>query len=277
MSASTPAFVCFHLTPPNEGTAETYWAFFQIMAATIRRICPAAEIHLLTNTHSNVPADLNLDQVFRQETARSQKECFERLMVEEVDCWQAYFASSMFQGPSVLIDVDLLIQKDPFGLFDGGFDIGLTYTDDPALHPFNSGVIFVDPARPARVRRYFDLLARRVESYAPEFQEWYGDQMAIAALLDDPDYSTASPAIIDQTKDEINYRLWPTEQWNYSLPLGDDNKPIFQEAPVPGILHFKGERKALMLRYAVEILGFEAVENSVVAGGWLISDPLVPE
>ncbi len=271
---SQSAFACFHLTPPNKGTAETYWAFFQIMAATIRRVCPAAEIHLLTNNLAEVPADLNCDQVFRLETMRTQKECFERLMVEEVECWQAYFASDLFNGPTVLIDVDLLIQKNPFEIFDGEFDVGLTYTDDPALHPFNSGVIFVDPSRPPIIQRYFDLLAERVQNYAPEYQEWYGDQMAIAAMLDDPDYSATSPAIIDQEKDGILYRLWPTALWNYSLPLDAKNKPVFATTSDPGILHFKGERKALMLRYAVEVLGFTAIENSAVAGGWEIKDPL---
>ena len=273
---TTPAFACFHLTPPNKGTAETYWAFFQIMAATIRRVCPEAEIHLLTNSHADVPKALNCDQVFRLETKRSQKECFERLMVEEVECWQAYFASDLFNGPTVLIDVDLLIQKNPFEIFDGAFDIGLTYTDDPSLHPFNSGVIFVDPARPENISAYFDSVSRLVEGYAPEFHEWYGDQMAIAEMLDDPDYSTASPEIIGQEKRDILYRLWPTALWNYSLPLDADNKPVFQAAPTPGILHFKGERKALMLRYAIDVLGYEAREDSNAVGGWQISDPLAP-
>jgi hypothetical protein len=268
------AFACFHLTPPNKGTAETYWAFFQIMAATIRRVCPDAEIHLLTNSHADVPEGLNVDQVFRLETARSQKECFERLMVEEVECWQAYFASNLFAGPTVLIDVDLLIQKNPFVLFDGEFDIGLTYTDDPSLHAFNSGVILVDPTRPENIQRYFASVVERVQGYAPEFQEWYGDQMAIAAMLGDPNFSAASPAIIDQEKAGVLYRLWPTVAWNYSLPLDADNKPIFKAAPDPGILHFKGERKGLMLRYAVEVLGFKAFENSEAVGGWEISDPV---
>jgi hypothetical protein len=271
---TTPAFACFHLTPPNQGTAKTYWAFFQIMAATIRRVCPDAEIHLLTNSHAAVPAGLNVDHVFRLATERSQKECFDRLMVEEVECWQAYFTSDLFAGPTVLIDVDLLIQKNPFMLFDGNFDIGLTYTDDPSLHAFNSGVILVDPARPENIQRYFASVVEKVQGYAAEFQEWYGDQMAIAAMLGEPDFSAASPDIIDQEKAGVLYRLWPTVAWNYSLPLGADNKPIFKAAPDPGILHFKGERKGLMLRYAVEVLGFEASESSNAVGGWEIGDPV---
>ena len=133
---TAPVFACFHLTPPNKRTAETYWVFFQLMAASVKRFCPKAEIHLLTNNHSRVPAALNCSQVFRLATTRSQKECFERLMVEEVECWQAYFSSNLFKGPTVLSDVDLLIQKPPFNLFNDGFDMGLTYTDDPTLHTF---------------------------------------------------------------------------------------------------------------------------------------------
>lgn len=270
---SSPAFACFHLVAPNKGTAQTYWAFFEIMAATIRHTCPSAEIHLLTNHHSDVPDGLNCDRVFQVDSPKSRKECFETLMVEEVECWRDYFASDMFQGPTVLIDVDLLVQRSPFTLFDGSFDIGLTYTDDPTLHPFNSGVILVDPANPAVINHYFDRLVEIVGGYAPEFQEWYGDQMAISAMLDDPDHSTASPAVMDEAKDGIRYRMWPTAEWNYWLPVDGDGKPEFFAAPEPGILHFKGERKALMLRYAVEILGFEAQENLVAPGGWEISRP----
>ena len=267
---SRPAFACFHLTPPNQGPAATYWAFFQIMAATIRRTCPEAAIHLLTNSLSDVPDGLNCDQAFRLESLRSQKECFDRLMVEEIDCWRAYFSSDMFAGPTALIDVDLLVQKNPFSLFDGGFDIGLTYTDSPDLHTFNSGVILVDPARRDAIDGYFNHMSELVNGYSAEFQEWYGDQMAISAILDDPDYSEAAPEIIDREANGVRFRLWPTAEWNYSLPLDDDNQPIFAAAPDPGILHFKGARKGLMLRYATEIMGFEATENPAAPGGWEI-------
>ena len=267
----TPAFACFHLTPPNQGTAQTYWAFFQIMAATIRRTCPAAEIHLLTNSLSEVPAKLNCDQIFRFQTDRSQKECFDRLMVEEVACWQTYFSSDLFAGPTVLIDVDLLVQKNPFPLFDADFDIGLTYTDSPYLHTFNSGVILVDPARRDVIFDYFSRISELVDGYRPEFQEWYGDQMAISAVLDDPDYSDAAPEIINREANGVRFRLWPTAQWNYSLPLDDENHPIFAASPEPGILHFKGARKGLMLRYATEIMGFKAAENPLAPGGWEIT------
>ena len=268
---TSSAFACFHLTPPNKGTAETYWAFFEIMAATIRRATPEVEIHLLTNSQSDVPDNLNCDQIFRFQTSRTQKECFERVMVEEVACWQAYFASEMFQGPTVLIDVDLLVQKNPFELFDSGFDVGLTYTDDASLHTFNSGVILIDPTRREVINSYFDQVARLIDGYSPEFQEWYGDQMAISAMLGDPDLFDAAPTVIDEERDNIRYRLWPTDTWNYSLPLDKDNEPIFKAAPAPGILHFKGARKGLMLRYAVEILGLTAKENTSAPGGWEIS------
>jgi hypothetical protein len=81
------------------------------MAASVKRFCPKAEFHLLTNNHSRVPAALNCSQAFRLATTRSQKECFERLMLEEVEYWKAYFSFNLFKGPTVLIDVDLLIKK----------------------------------------------------------------------------------------------------------------------------------------------------------------------
>jgi len=270
---STFSVACFHLTPPNKITMQTFWFFFQIMAASVRKVCPGAEINLLTNTLSLVPDGLNCDQVFRFKTDKSQKECFDRLMAERVECWQAYFSSSLFQGPTVLIDVDVLVQKNPFALFDGSFDLGLTYRDESSLHTFNGGVILVDSTRPKVIDHYFERFVETVNSYSSEYQGWYCDQMAIGEILGDPDYSSSALAVMDEERDGVRYRLWPTQQWNYSLPLDGDNQPIFKATPDPGILHFKGERKALMLRYAVEILGIEATENAEAPGGWDIVYP----
>ena len=55
MPASPPAVACFHLPPPNTGTARTYWALFALMAAALRRVSPQAELHLLTHDEAEVP------------------------------------------------------------------------------------------------------------------------------------------------------------------------------------------------------------------------------
>ena len=68
-------------------------------------------------------------------------------------------------------------------------------------------------------------------------------------------------------------RLLPAAEWNYSNPLDASDKPVFAPAPEAGIVHFKGERKALMLRYASEVLGLEITKDAASPGGWSVTDP----
>ena len=267
------AVACFHLTPPNPVTANTYWAFFQMMMASVQRVSPGTEIHLLTLNSCAVPGGLGCDLVFRRPSNRPIEASFDRLMAEETETWRAYEAAGHLSGPTLLIDADLMFQRDPFALFDGGFDVGLTYVTEAELHPFNSGVILIDPARRGVAGDYLAAIDALVAGYPPEHQSWYGDQMAIAALLGDPEFPPGTDAAMDRKADGIRYRLLPAGEWNYSAALDADDKPVFAPATDAGIVHFKGERKALMLRYASEVLGFEIKEDAASPGGWSVTDP----
>ena len=265
------AVACFHLTALNPVTANTYWAFFQMMAATLRRVSPGAEIHLLTLDSCAVPEGLDCDLVFLRASARPLAESFDILMLEEAETWCAYADAGHLSGPTILIDADLIFQRDPFSLFDGGFDVGLTYTTEADLHPFNSGVILIDPGHAGVAEAYLEKIGELVAGYGPEQQSWYGDQMAISALLGDPDFSAAD-GVIDRQAGGVRYRLLPAQDWNHSPPLDANDQPVFQAAPEAGIVHFKGERKELMARYGAEVLGLEIAEDPAAPGGWSVVD-----
>ena len=118
-----------------------------MMMASVRMVSPGAEIHLLTLDSCAVPGGLDCDLVFLRASNRPIEASFDRLMAEETETWRAYEAAGHLSGPTLLIDADLMFQRDPFALFDGGFDVGLTYVTGAELHPFNSGVILIDPTR----------------------------------------------------------------------------------------------------------------------------------
>ena len=88
-------------------------------------------------------------------------------------------------------------------------------------------------------------------------QQWYGDQKAMADVLGEYSYEKCYPNVFDKTYDKIRYRFWPVDIWNYSFPLDSKNKPIYSINREAGIIHFKGERKGFMARYASEVLGIE--------------------
>ncbi len=261
-------FACFHLPAPNPGTAKTYWALFALMAASVRRVVPDAEIHLLTHAEADVPDGIPATHVFRRAANESIKESFAHLMRAETQTWRDYVSSDLLRGPTVLMDIDILLQRDPAPLFDGSFDIGLTYTTDPTLHPFNAGVILIDPTkRKSPMLNFFAMLDESVATLNAEHQEWYGDQMALMRAVG-TDTASSWRGVTDRTNDGINMRLFPATDWNASLALDAANEPIFAALPDAGLVHFKGDRKGLMLRYAAEVLGIAAREDATAPGGW---------
>ena len=267
--APPPVVACFHLPPPNKGTRRTYWALLSLMAASLRRAAPEAELHLLTHAEAEVPDGLPCARVFRRAAGETIKESFATLMLAEALTWSAYVRSDAMRGPTVLMDVDMLMQRSPFALFDGGFDIGLTYTTEPSLHAFNAGVILIDPARRDRVVDFFARLAASVAAAPPDQREWYGDQIALARLMGAPDVARWT-GVVDQATDGVRVRAWPADDWNASHALDGANKPVFAALPHAGLVHFKGERKGIMLRYATEVLGIPANEDAAQPGGWRI-------
>ncbi len=157
---------------------------FQMMAASMRRIRPDVQVHLLTLGDTVVPAGIDCDAVFRGEIDVSLEQCWERLMVEETLCWSRYVHSDLFGAPTVFVDADLLVQKDPFALLSNEFDVGMTYSLDPlARSMINAGVILVDGRNPDKVRTFFDTLASLVSSYDAEEQRWNGDQRALDEMV----------------------------------------------------------------------------------------------
>ncbi len=264
-------FACFHLPAPNAGTAKTYWALFALMCASVRRVVPDAQIHLLTHAEADVPDGIPANGIYRREAHESIKDSFTHLMRAETQTWREYVASDAVRGPTVLMDIDILLQRDPSGLFDGSFDIGLTYTKEPTLHPFNAGVLLIDPTlKPSPGVNFFAILDEYVADLVPEYQEWYGDQMALVEAVGTDDVANWQ-GIVTRENDAIRIRAFPAADWNASLALDADNKPVFAPIPNAGLVHFKGERKGLMLRYATEVLGITAREDANAPGGWVFT------
>ena len=263
-------FACFHLPAPNAGTAKTYWALFALMCASVRKIVPDAEIHLLTHAEADVPDGIGATHIFRRKAGESVKESFAHLMRAETQTWRDYVWSDLLRGPTVLMDIDILLQRDPTAQFDGSFDIGLTYTTDATLHPFNAGVILIDPTRRAAVRTLFTSLDDYVADLVPEYQEWYGDQMALVDFIGTDDVSGWRGSVAHEAHG-VRLRTLPADDWNATLALDADNKPVFAAMPDAGLVHFKGDRKGLMLRYATEILKIDARQDSSAPGGWIFT------
>lgn len=153
------------------------------------------------------------------------------------------------QGERVLfLDADT-IMLHPFAWTDA--DLHVTWRADvngdremARQQPYNYGVLGVN-VTPAAIEALIWLRAR-ILRMNPERQRWYGNQLALADLLGQPN-GTHERRIRWTLEDEgtpLSVCELPCATWNYS-PDGPD-----EAIATKGILHLKGNRKDLMKHYA---------------------------
>lgn len=152
------------------------------------------------------------------------------------------------KGERVLfLDADTICLK-PFPWTDA--DLHVTYrtevNGDPLLakqQPYNYGVLGVN-VTPAVIEAFYWLRAR-ILRMNPERQAWYGNQLALADLLGQP--NGGKERRIRWTLEDEGMPLsvceLPCDVWNYSPDSADE------DVKGKGILHFKGGRKDLIEAY----------------------------
>lgn len=168
-------------------------------------------------------------------------------MVANLDA-QIYALANTTYGERVLfLDADTIcLRAFPWK----GADLHVTYrTDvngDPLMakqQPWNYGVLGVN-VTPATVEAFYWLRAR-ILRMSPGRQAWYGNQLALADLLGQP--NGGQERRIRWTLEDPGSPLSVCElscsEWNYSPDSADE------DVSGKGILHFKGGRKDLIEAY----------------------------
>ena len=116
--------------------------------------------------------------------------------------------------------------------------------------PYNFGVIGFRGTPAARDAAVW--MRERVASFNPGYQDWYGNQMALAALAGPIPSNGVDPIVrrgipwrpFDEPTTSVNIARLPCDEWNYTPITGDeicDDKRL---------LHFKGVRRKFMPAYA---------------------------
>lgn len=142
-------------------------------------------------------------------------------------------------GDWLFVDTDVIFQKPVTHVFKRKFDIALTTRDWTHVKaaggftermPFNTGVVF------SRCPHFWGEVYTRLRHYSKELQHFMGEQ-----------------ELINEVASEGRYRIRKLRGRIYNFPPDapgamPTNDQLLAEAAV---LHFKGNRKALMLeRYA---------------------------
>jgi hypothetical protein len=147
-------------------------------------------------------------------------------------------------GDWLLVDADVVVQRDVRDIFDEAFDIGVTVRDWPHLKPgagftaempYNMGVVF------SRTVVFWAEAYARLRELPKDAQRWMGDQEVFCELVD-----------------AARYRIKRVSGTVYNFPpaLNGDARPeAARLEAAAAIVHFKGpHRKPLLLRRAGEVV-----------------------
>lgn len=265
---------CFSVPPVNPREKKHFWAYLNLTAASFKYFSPEIRTLLLTTKRAKIPKGLVVDRVQRlPESMRLKK----GLMVDEFQGWLEFVKSDLFDRPTILVDPDLVLQRDPSAVFEEDFDVGLTWRDISGFakpkdfnehantQQINAGVIFLNPKRKEAVVHFFEKCVVDLLSLNPDFWQWYGDQESLQRVSDVGDEFEYQPEIKDV--DGVRIRQFLCDEYNFSAPNLPNGNPNTAEFSDPYIVHFKGFRKQIMFPYAAQYLGIRMQQDKKAPGG----------
>jgi hypothetical protein len=214
-------------------------------SAAIR--APQARRVLLTDEHTPIPAAMQVDEVIRYPID------LKRLMYERMRIQALYLGNRPPSRVSVLMDSDVVVNREPSAVFATDFDIGLTWRPEFADAPFNGGMIFVGEGDKGlgfyqRARACYDALAADPAVTSPfprDLRAWWGDQFALAATVGHRSFAQRQGQGI--AVDGIRVQFFPCDEYNFTMEPNVNYPHAAMAAKY--FVHFKGNRKAMQSQY----------------------------
>lgn len=182
------------------------------------------------------------------------------IMLERVIAMCAYVHSGAFRTDTVFLDTDAFPNSDLAMIFDGVFDIGLTYRFDRQVMPLNEGVIFASSRNLAAVQAFFRAYLAIFEQLqaAPVIKEhygsiahWRGGQLSLNVLA----LPVAWPLVADENVAGARVKFFRCEEFNYSPDCDLDPDEVEDILADKRIIHVKGQNKRHFLTARRHALG----------------------
>jgi hypothetical protein len=243
--------VAFHVgLPANPSGIHAEIDYMAVLSRSFeaaRLRAPEARRILITDEATSVPDSIGANAVVRFPIDTS-KLMFERMRVQE-----RFLAARPAGRASVLMDSDVVVNRDPREVFGEVFDVGLTWRKGFVEAPFNGGMLFVaeGDAGAAFFRRAiecYEAIAADpgVRAAFPQgIKAWWGDQFALASLVG---YRTWAESTREALRiDDWRVRFLPCDEYNATLEAGRPYTP--QELRAKRFIHFKGNRKDQQSQY----------------------------
>ena len=244
--------VYFHADRPvAAGAGRKPFNYLSVLALSMESaalMAPPARRVLLTDEATEVPAALPVHDVRRLPMDVT------RLMRERMRAQEAYLAGRPDARASILLDSDIVVNREPSAAFGEAFDVALTWRSEYPDAPFNGGVIFVAGGGAGRnffrhALACYDALAAdaHVASRFPhDLRSWDGDQYALAATIGYREIAAYRDAGI--RVEDIAVRFLPCAEYNYT-PVPGANRSGADGLRSKFFIHFKGNRKEIQESY----------------------------
>lgn len=150
----------------------------------------------------------------------------------------------------VMLDSDILLNGNLDFLLEQDFDIGLTVRNPAPIHegismPINGGIFFIPAYRKTAATQFLEKVYAVYQEHYSHTAQWWGDQFALAQVVEQSSVSSFEPGIIDVNG--VKVCLLDCDKFNFSPDFETDlDLTIFENSL---ILHFKGLRKQFMQTY----------------------------
>ncbi len=217
---------------------------------------PKSKRVILTDEATAFPDDIGADEIRRFAIDPG------FIMYERTRLQVAYLESLADDRSCILMDSDVVVNRDPVEVFQRDFDVGLTWRSGFPDAPFNGGLILIADAGKGRsfMARVLDCYSRLAVDprltglFDRSLKAWWGDQYALAILVG---YRAFGERMGDaMTIDGIRTGFFPCAEYNVTLE--PDRKYGRDELRRKHFVHFKGNRKAMLGEY-VELMATSAL------------------
>ncbi len=209
---------------------------------------PGIKVILVTDMDTKIDGFTDADHVIR--LPRNPL----HLMYARIRACNALVLSGRLASPVIFLDTDLCLNRDFAPLFDGSFDVALTYRSSVRfpLMPINEGLMLGSQKRPHALAHFFKTCIDRYDwiaaqanvtaRYGFDVRFWRGGQLALAAFAG---WRVPPNVAADAEVNSLRCRFLNCESYNYSVPA--EKVPPLQHI---WALHFKGLLpKALMAQH----------------------------
>lgn len=220
---------------------------------------PDANILVFTDSESfkNVGFEDNV-RLFRLNTKGDEP------MFERVVTMAAYVSSSLFNSPTVFLDIDAFLIRPINEIFFEDFDMGLTHRHIVGQMAINEGVIFANIRDIDRVCYFFEsylasyLAAEESEEVGriyKNIRRWRGGQLAINAAAGGHQFYATSTAV---TEYGTKIAYLPCSKYNLSQIDEKEVNSYLRDRCC--ILHLKGNRKGWIKRLTKSLANWGYVD-----------------